>query len=131
MATNSMGSILGGWLVLVAWVVIGASAPPVMAQSCCRCDFNGQPESCNTGIPDQATCESVCINVLHQTFGQFQTCPAGTVLQRCSQDEGTFCDAVCAEPPASAPAPTTSTTGTLIAMAMLLGVGCHTLRRRG
>ena len=133
MATNPITAMKGCWLVLVAWVVIGAAAAPVMAQSCCRCDFNGVPESCNTGsIPDQATCASICENILHVTFGQFQTCPPGTVIEQCSQDPSTYCDIVCAQAtPAAAPAPTTSTTGTLIAVVMLIGFGAYRLRRAG
>ena len=132
MLTNLVAAMKACGLVLIAWVVIGAAAPSVMAQSCCRCDFNGNPESCNTGITDQASCESVCTNILHQTFGQFQTCPAGMVLDHCSQDQSTYCDAVCVQAtPTAAPAPTTSTTGTLLAVAMLVGFGVYSLRRAG
>ncbi len=131
MATNPTAAMKGYWLVLVAWVVIGAAAAPAMGQSCCRCDISGVPSSCNTGaIPNQAACESSCLSLPNELFGQFQTCPPGMVLEECSQDESTFCDAVCVQAaPAVAPAPTTSTTGTLIAMTMLIGLGGYRLRR--
>ena len=131
MATNLMAAMKACWLVLIAWVVIGAAAPSVMAQSCCRCDVSGVPSSCNTGaIPNQAACESICLSLPNELFGQFQTCPPGMVLEECSQDSSTYCDAVCVQAtPAPASVPTTSATGTLIGVTLLIALGAYTLRR--
>ena len=116
------------WLVLVAWVVIGAAAAPVMAQ-CCRCDnSNGSFSSCNPGFPDQASCESLCPTENHSMFGQFQTCPAGMVFNGCSEPS---CDVICVQPtPAAATAPTLTPFGLLVAAFVLVGTGAFTLRRR-
>jgi len=95
MARKRVAEMKGRWVVLAAWLFIGAAASPAVGQSCCRCDFNGNPSSCNTGISDHASCEEVC-GLLQSTFGQFETCPPGTALERCSGPDGdTFCDAVC------------------------------------
>jgi hypothetical protein len=128
MRMNPITAMKGAGLVLVTWAVISAAAPPVMAQSCCRCDTSGVPTSCLTGpIPDQAACELACLNLPNELFGQFQTCPPGTVMVQCSQDPSTLCDITCT--PAAAPVPTTSTTGTLLAVAVLVGFGAYRLRR--
>jgi len=125
--------IAGRWLLgVAAWLLIGAAASPAMAQSCCRCDYSpGLPASCNTGsIADQATCEGIC-GFLGVSFGQFQTCPAGMVIERCSQDLSTYCDIACV--PASAgsvAAPAMSTSGILVAIGILVGFGGRMLRRR-
>jgi hypothetical protein len=49
------------------------------------------------------------------------------VFEGCSEPS---CDAICGQPtPAAAPVPITSTTGTLLAVAMLVGFGAYKLRR--
>ena len=133
MTTKTWRSFLKhGWVVLAAWLFIGAVASPAAGQGCCRCDFNGVPSSCNTGIPDQTSCESVCAQ-LQSTFGQFQACPPGTEWDGCTgPDDPGFCDVRCAAvQPSAAAAPTMSMTGIVIAVAILLGLGSLTLRRRG
>jgi hypothetical protein len=121
------------WMLCVAaWLLIGAAASPAVAQSCCRCDYSpGSPASCNTGsIADQATCEEIC-GSLGVTFGQFQTCPAGMVIQSCSQDLSTYCDIACvAAPTGSVAAPAMSTSGIVVAIGILVGFGGRILRRR-
>jgi LPXTG-motif cell wall-anchored protein len=53
------------------------------------------------------------------------------VIVECSQDPAAYCDIVCAQPTPAAAVPATSITGTLIGMAILVGLGAYTLRRRG
>lgn len=123
--------LTAGWIAGAAWLLIGAIATPASGQGCCRCDVNSVPSSCNTGITSQASCEQVCAQ-LQSTFGQFQACSAGMEWQGCSgPDDPGFCDVRCAAgPPAAAAAPAMSATGATIAIAMLLGLGSYTLRRR-
>ncbi len=129
MKTRAMVAMNAGVIVLVAWIAIAVAAPAAMAQ-CCRCDFNGQPSSCNTGFPDQASCEQTC-SELSSTFGQFQACAPGMVWGGCSQDLSTYCDVICVAPaPGVAPAPAMSTIGTFIVVVMLVALGAYTLRRR-
>jgi hypothetical protein len=130
MASIQVGIAKQWWLGIAAALVIGAATPSsMMAQSCCRCDFGGQPSSCNPGVPDQAECEEVCVVFLNSTFGDFQTCPAGMVQVGCSMEP--FCQIGCALPtPAAASVPTTSTAGTLVAVSILVALGGYTLSQR-
>jgi hypothetical protein len=128
-----VGIIKRWWLGIAVLIFIGAAAPPVLGQACCRCDFSqgGQPASCNTGgIPDQSACEEIC-SLLNSSFGDFQTCPPGMVDVGCSSEPNTYCDISCAVPaPSAAPVPTTSTGGTLVAVVILVALGGYTLSRR-
>jgi hypothetical protein len=132
MATRRAEIARWWWVVLAAWLVIGAAAPRVMAQSCCRCDIGGNPSSCNTGIPDQAICEEVCAK-LSSTFGSFQnTCPPGTEFGGCTPpDDPAFCDIICAaSAPASVSVPAMSAGGTLVGLGVLVAFGGYRLARR-